>query len=129
MNTSQAEYPPNRVRKFLDTYAKTGSVTGAAKAARIRLAMHREKLETDFAYRKAFEGAQEQVVDLLEAEAFRRALAGGDDLLIFLLRAWRPDRYEEIVGVEHTGEIVLTEQDRVFARTALREVIEQQWLQ
>jgi hypothetical protein len=128
MNTSQADYPPNREQKFLETYAKTGSMTGAAKAAKISLAAHSRRLETDPAYRKAFEGAQEHVVNLLEAEAFRRALAGSDELLIFLLRAWLPDRYEEIVGVEHTGEIVLTEQDRVFARAALNEVIER-WLQ
>jgi hypothetical protein len=40
-----------------------------------------------------------QVVDLLEAEAFRRALNGRDELLAFLLRAWLPEQYEEIVGV------------------------------
>ena len=49
-------------RRFLDTYAKTGDIRAAAKAARIRLAVHHEKLERDPAYRKAFEAAQQQVV-------------------------------------------------------------------
>jgi hypothetical protein len=34
-------------------------------------------------------------VDLLEEEAFRRALHGSDELLAFLPRAWLPDRYRE----------------------------------
>jgi hypothetical protein len=112
MNTPQAEYPPNRVQKFLDTYAQTGSMTAAAKAAKISLAVHHRRLETDPAYRKAFEGAQEQAVDLLEEEAFRRALEGSDQLLMFLLRAWRPERYQERSTVEHshTGAVTLSDE-------------------
>src|SRR5262245_36152623 len=105
-------------RRFLDTYAKTGDIRAAVKAARISLAMHREKLETDPAYRKAFEGAREQVVGLLEAEAFRRALAGSDELLIFLLRAWLPDRYREHIVHEHSGSIILSD-----APSSAREVV------
>ena len=41
------------------------ATSAAAKAARISVAVHHEKLETDLAYRKTFEGAQEQVVYLL----------------------------------------------------------------
>jgi hypothetical protein len=63
--------------------------------------------------------AQEQFADALEAEAFRRAMNGSDELLAFLLRAWLPEQYEEIVAVEHTGEIVPTDHDRLFARAAL----------
>ena len=59
MTPSQAAYPPTRVRKFLETYAKTGSMTGAAKVAKISLATHSRRLETDPAYRKDFEGAQD----------------------------------------------------------------------
>jgi hypothetical protein len=110
-------------RRFLDTYAKTGSITGAAKAARISLAVHHEKLETDLAYRKAFEGAREQVVDLLEAEAFRRALAGSDDLLVFLLRAWQPDRYREHIVHEHSGTLTLSDIATSAARGAVRRLI------
>jgi hypothetical protein len=123
MNISQPEYPSNRARKFLETYAKTGSMTGAAKAAKISLASHSRRLETDPAYRKAFEGAQEQVVDLLEAEAFRRALAGSDELLIFLLRAWEPDRYREHVVHEHSGTTTLSAIATSTARGVVRRLI------
>jgi hypothetical protein len=83
-------------------------------------------LAADSGYRQAFEAAQQHFVDALEAEAFRRALNGSDKLLGFLLRAWRPERYEEIIG---HNEIALTEQDRVCARAALSEVVEWQWVQ
>ena len=43
------------MQKFLRTYAKTGSVTRAAKVAKISLAAHYRQRETDAAYRKAFE--------------------------------------------------------------------------
>jgi hypothetical protein len=115
MNTSQAEYPPNRVQKFLDTYAQTASISEAAKAAKITLAMHYQHLEADPRYRKAFEAAQQQAVDLLEAEAFRRALAGSDELLMFLLRAWRPERYQEHTTVEHSHSGAVTLVDEASA--------------
>jgi hypothetical protein len=117
------------VRKFLAAYAKTASLPAAARSAKISVDWHYRLLEADSEYRKAFEAAQRQVVDQLEAEAFRRALNGSDELLVFLLRAWRPERYEQIVGAEHTGEIVLTKQDREFARVALSDLVEWQWMQ
>jgi hypothetical protein len=47
----------------------------------------------------------------------------------FLLRAWRPERYEQIIGVEHAVEIVLNKQDRDLARAALSELVEWHWMQ
>ena len=75
-----------KMRKFLDTYARTGSMAGAAKAAKISLATHSRRLGIDPAYRKAFEGAQQQVVGLLEAEAFRRAARGAIARVIAIQR-------------------------------------------
>ncbi len=123
MITSEPEYPADREPKFLGTYARTGSVTRAAKAAKVSLAAHYRKLQADAAYRKAFEAAREQVVDLLEAEAFRRALAGSDELLLFLLRAWSPAEYGEHVIHEHTGSINLSDIATSAARGAVRRLI------
>ena len=53
MKISPGEYTPNRVRRFLDTFAETGSVTAAAKIARIRPATHYALLESDLGYRHA----------------------------------------------------------------------------
>ena len=86
--------PTDRIRKFMETYAKTGSLRAAARSAKVSLSAHYEMLETSDSYRKQFEAAQQQVADLLESECFRRAFAGSDELVIFLLRAWVP-RYRE----------------------------------
>ena len=110
MNTSQ---------KFLDTYAQTGSIPAAAKVAKISPAVHYGRLETDPAYRKAFADAQQQTVALLEEEAFRRALAGDNELLMFLLRAWRPERYQEHTTVEHSGTVTLSDSEASAARARL----------
>ena len=57
--------------------------------------------DEDFAvaWHEALEGA----CDELESEARRRALAGSDQLLMFLLRSHRPERYRENHRVEHLG--------------------------
>ena len=41
---------------------------------------------------------------VLEAEAYRRAMAGSDRLMAFLLKARRPQVYRERVDVRHGGE-------------------------
>jgi hypothetical protein len=43
--------------------------------------------------------AREDAVDILEAEARRRALTTSDALLMFLLKATRPDRFRERVDI------------------------------
>jgi len=45
--------------------------------------------------------AWESGTDLLEDTAFERALAGSDTLLIFLLKARRPEVFRENVRMEH----------------------------
>jgi hypothetical protein len=115
--------PADRIRKFMDAYAKTGSLRAAARSAKISLFAHYEMLATSDSYRKQFEAAQQQVADLLEAEAFRRALAGSDELLTFLLRAWLPERYRETTMVEHSGTVTLSEMATSAAPGAVRRLI------
>jgi hypothetical protein len=64
-------------------------------------------------------------VDLLEAEAFRRALEGDAELLMFLLRAWLPERYQEHVVHEHSGTVILSDSESAAARARLVLVKEQ----
>ncbi len=49
--------------------------------------------------RRPGQRAREDALDVLEAEARRRALAGSDGLLMFLLRAHRPERYRETLDL------------------------------
>jgi hypothetical protein len=107
----------------MDGYAKTGSLRAAARSARVSLSAHYEMLEKSDSYRTQFEAAQQQVADLLEAECFRRAIAGSDQLLVFLLRAWRPERYREITMVEHSGAITISELEASSAQAAVARLI------
>lgn len=98
--------------KFLEAYARLGTASGAAEETGISRATHRRWLASE-AYRKAFEAAEDEATELLEREALRRAVDGreepiyfngvqvgttrkySDVLLIFLLKAKRPDVYRE----------------------------------
>jgi len=105
---------------MLAALAITGMITRAAEAAGIARCTHYAWLKSDPVYAEGVEEAMEQAVDVLEAEAARRAVEGveepivvggkvvkGDDgkplyrrkysdvLLIFLLKGARPDKYAD----------------------------------
>ena len=80
---------------FLRCYAEIGNVSLAAMQAGIHRATHYRWLAEDEAYANAAEEAKEEAIEALEAEARRRALEYSDTLLMFLLKAARPDKYRE----------------------------------
>jgi hypothetical protein len=105
-------------RAFLAAFRNTGNVRLACEAAKVGRSSHYRWLNQDPAYREAFAVAKEEVADLLEAEAFRRAVDGvekpvgwhkgkpggyvreySDTLLIFLLKGLRPEKYGDRVQV------------------------------
>lgn len=89
--------------KFLEAYAELGTITHAAKAAGIDRRTHYDWLEADEDYGHAFADAEQAAVDMLEGEARRRAFAGSDTLVIFLLKGMRPEKYAERKHI--TGEV------------------------
>ena len=88
---------------FLEAYAELGTITHAAKAADIGRRTHYDWLEDDEEYAKAFADAEQAAVDMLEGEARRRAFAGSDTLVIFLLKGMRPEKYADRRHI--TGEV------------------------
>jgi len=93
-----------------------GVIRRACKVAKVGRSSHYEWMEDNPAYRAAFEAAKEDAADTLEAEVYRRAVkgvrkatgwykgvAGGyvreysDLLLMFQLKALRPEKYRERV--------------------------------
>lgn len=102
---------------MLAALAETGNVSKAANAAGINRVTHYVWLKEDPEYAAAAEDAMEQAADLLEEEARRRAHDGTDEpvfyqgvqcgtvrkysdtLLIFLLKAARPERFRERASV------------------------------
>ena len=108
---------------FLAAYAKLGNITAAAAASGCDPSNHRVTWKKNPRYMEAFKEAHKQAVELMEAEAIRRATRGTDEpvfhkgkpcgsirrysdtLLIFLLKAAKPKKYRERVDMTHGGTI------------------------
>jgi hypothetical protein len=108
---------------FLKALAGSGVVTTACRKAKIgRTTAYKVRDEdTDFA--AAWDDALDQAADVMEEEAHRRAVEGvlkpvfqggkkvgsvreySDTLLIFQLKAARPEKYRERTDVRHSGKI------------------------
>jgi len=106
---------------FLEKLAKLSNVSAAARAAKItREYAYQYRYENeDFA--KAWQDALSEATENAEGELYRRAVHGtlepvyqsgekagsirrySDTLLIFLLKAHRPEKYREITRSELTG--------------------------
>jgi len=99
--------------RFLEKFVKYCIVGKAARAAGISRSQVYNWLEGDKAFARRFEYARKDVLEMLEAEAIRRASKGvnkpvfylgekcgaireySDTLLIFLLKANDPEKYRE----------------------------------
>mgnify|MGYP003677974991 CR=1 FL=1 len=100
-------------RHFLKALAETGNVSEAARKARLDRSNAYQIRRQDQAFADAWDDALDMAVDLLEAEARSRAVEGveqprfhqgricgtvrkySDSLLMFLLRAHRPETFRE----------------------------------
>lgn len=120
---------PRRTRRpdwrpvFLATIRSTGNVRLAASAAGVDRSTSYRRAERDPAFAAAWAEASDDAIDTLEGEARRRALAGSDALLMFLLRAHRPQIYRESLDVRLE---LRREAEQVAAKTgrSVEEVLE-----
>jgi hypothetical protein len=90
--------------KFLEKLRECGNVRLSCEAAglpRRTVYNWREKWST---FRDGWDIALEDACDTLEAEAWERAKESSDRLLMFLLKAHRPDKYKDRAAIEHSGE-------------------------
>jgi hypothetical protein len=108
---------------FLERYRISGNVSDAARVAGISRQTFYEWRERDKKFAELATVAEQEALDLMEHEAWRRAVSGvkkpvyqsgkkvgvvreySDVLLIFLLKARDPEKYREIrVQHEHAGK-------------------------
>lgn len=82
-------------KAFLAGLEQTGSVTQAAQAAKVGRCNAYDHKRRDPAFAAAWEEALDRGADELEDEARKRAFAGSDVLLMFLLKGVRPQKYRE----------------------------------
>jgi hypothetical protein len=80
---------------FLIALEKTGSVTEAARVAGIDRAKSYHYKRTDEKFAALWDQALDIAADSLEDEARKRAFAGSDVLLMFLLKGIRPQKWRE----------------------------------
>lgn len=108
---------------FLGALSDTHMVTTAAAAAGIKRTAAYARRQRDLQFAQAWDDIEDQSTETLEREAYRRAAEGvlrpvfqggdevgqirefSDTLLIFLLKARRPERYRERYQVDHTGQV------------------------
>jgi hypothetical protein len=111
--------------RFLEVLRVSGNVRLAAASAGIERDTAYKRRRRDERFAAAWAGAQEDAVDGLEAEARRRAFAGSDALLMFLLRAHRPVIFRERVDlrldVRAKAERLATGLDGVSAEELIAE--------
>jgi len=89
--------------KFLEALSEGMSIANAAGAAGAgRGAMYIWRRE-DPLFAADWDEAVEVGTDLLEDEARRRAMNGSDQVLMFLLKARRPQQYKDRAMHEHVG--------------------------
>lgn len=101
-----ATTPKKRARaceSFLAALEETHLVSEAAKAAGIHRATAYEWRKQDPQFAAAWGDVEDRSTEVLEQIAVRRAAQGSDVLLMFLLKARRPELYREHHHVEHTG--------------------------
>jgi len=75
---------------FLAAYRESGSVSAAAKAAKVNRRTHYDWLAHE-PYKREFLKVREGLAELLLDQAIERALAGSDRLLEFLLKGLKPE--------------------------------------
>jgi hypothetical protein len=92
---------------FLEAFRTYGTVTHACKAVSVGRRTVYDAREADEAFAAEWAAVEDDVSDDLEEEAVRRAKDGSDVLLIFLLKARRPQKYRENSHVTHAGALTL----------------------
>lgn len=115
-------------RRFLEEYARCGTIGEAARRANVGRASHFVWMNDDPEYKARFNDAKEEACDLLISEARRRAAEGveepvffqgqqcgtvlkySDNLLMFLIKGWRPEIYrDQWKGeLQHTGVMAVS---------------------
>lgn len=106
---------------FIARLRGTGTVRYAATAAGVSRQTVYEWRDRDPDFAREWDDAIADATEALEAAARARALSGSDKLLMFLLKAQRPDKYGDRLHIEHS----IQKRKRQVYEDALREGLTQ----
>lgn len=119
---TRTERTHKKREKFLDALAETASVVKACEIAKVGRRTVYDWRKNDEAFADAWDDALDVGTDALEDEATRRAFEGWDEpvhyqgvatstirkysdtLLMFMLKARRPERFKDRAAHEHSGK-------------------------
>jgi hypothetical protein len=126
--TPEPNSEPNTLKgAWLEAFEKAGTVVAACKAAGVGRTTAYEWRQKDEAFALAWADIEEATTEAMEREAFRRGVEGtveplvsagkhvtdvkkySDTLLIFMLKARRPEKYRDNVKVEHSGSVTFAD--------------------
>lgn len=94
----------DRQRTFIRSYISSGGITKIALKEASSTRRELEEWKTQTAFQKSLKDAQEDWVEELRKAAMLRATSKSDVLLMFLLKAMRPDVFDEDVRKQqYTG--------------------------
>lgn len=98
-------------QRFLKALARVGTISAACEAARVGRRTVYDWRAADPDFDAQLNEAKDDLADRLEAEAVKRATIGkSDDLLKFLLKGLRPERYgARVSGVTSVQQNTLVE--------------------
>lgn len=132
------EWTPEKAADFLELIAQGHTATHAAEQCRVSRSAAYKHRESDKLFAAAWKDAEAAGTEVLEEEAFRRAKQGvlepvyqggskvgtirkySDTLLIFLLKARKPETYRENATVKHEGGITVDDASMNDEQRALR---------
>lgn len=100
MTAPSTDSTARKKAQFVAALQTKKCVTSAAKCIRMDRSTVYLWRDKDPEFARAWDDALENVVDLLEASMFERAIAGDTTAAIFMLKSWRPEKYRESVRVE-----------------------------
>jgi hypothetical protein len=104
MSRRTARTPEKAFDDFLAALAQGATVAEACKTAGLGRRTAYDQRQRDEAFALRWADAIEEGTEALESEARRRAMEGSDTLMIFLLKARRPEVYRERMSVESRVE-------------------------
>lgn len=94
----------DKQRTFIRSYISSGGITKIALKESSATRRELEEWKTQVAFQKSLKDAQEDWVEELRKAAMLRATSKSDVLLMFLLKAMRPDIFDEDVRKQqYTG--------------------------
>jgi len=99
VSTPTRAHRPPWADRFIEVFAVTGNVRLAATAAGVSRDAPYKRAQVDASFARDWLQAREDAVDMLEAEARRRAMSSSDSLLIFLLKSLRPETFRDRVDI------------------------------